>query len=63
KVEIKVNKLGKVVSASITKGTNITDQKLQKQALNAALKSTFEPDPKAPEVQKGTITYNFIRIN
>lgn len=63
KVEIKVNKLGKVVSASITKGTNITDQKLQKQALNAALKSTFEPDSKAPEVQKGTITYNFIRIN
>ena len=63
KVEIRVNRNGKVVSASITKGTNIADTRLQNQAIAAALKSTFQPDPNAPEIQKGTITYNFIRIN
>ena len=63
KVEIKVNRNGKVINATITKGTNITDTKLQKLAMEAALKSTFQPDQDAPEIQKGTITYNFIRIN
>lgn len=63
KVEIKVNRNGKVISATITQGTNIADTKLQNQAIAAALKSTFEPDQNAPEIQKGTITYRFIRIN
>jgi TonB family protein len=63
KVEIRVNRNGKVVRAKIAKGTNIADTKLQNQAISAALKSTFQPDPNAPEIQIGTITYNFIRIN
>jgi hypothetical protein len=32
-------------------------------ARDAALQAVFNPDPKAPEVQTGTITYNFIRLN
>ena len=63
-VTIWVNKEGKVVKALAgAKGTNITDLSLRKLAQDAALRSVFQPDPNAPDVQKGTITYNFIRLN
>ncbi|MDX9905897.1 MAG: energy transducer TonB [Bacteroidales bacterium] len=63
-VSIKVDRSGKVTSATAgAKGTNVSDQSLWQLARDAALRSTFEADPDAPESQIGTITYNFIRQN
>lgn len=63
-VDIWVNKEGKVVKAMAgAKGTTIVDLRLRKVAEEAALRSVFQPDPNAPYTQKGTITYNFIRLN
>ena len=63
-VTIWVNNKGKVVKAVTgAKGTNISDAQLRQLAREAALRSLFTPDPNAPDEQKGTITYNFIRIN
>ncbi|MBP6871396.1 MAG: energy transducer TonB [Bacteroidales bacterium] len=63
-VSIKVDRSGKVISATAgAKGTNVSDQSLWQLARDAALRSTFEADPDAPESQIGTITYNFIRQN
>jgi len=63
-VKIWVNRDGMVTRAQPgVKGTTITDQNLQNVARDAALQAVFNPDPKAPEIQTGTITYNFIRLN
>lgn len=63
-VDIWVDKTGRVVRAEAgAKGTNISDLELREQARQAALQSTFSPDPNAPDLQRGTITYNFIRLN
>jgi outer membrane biosynthesis protein TonB len=63
-VTIKVDKKGNVVSAVAgAKGTNVSDQTLWHLAKDAALRSRFIADPKAPDTQVGTITYNFIRQN
>lgn len=63
-VDIKVDRNGKVVSAMAgAKGTTISDLRLRRLAEEAALRSVFSPDPNAPERQRGTITYNFIRLN
>ncbi len=62
-VSIKVNKLGKVTYASAgAKGTIISEISLRKQAEDAALKTVFAPDDKAPEEQRGTITYVFKKV-
>lgn len=57
-VNISVNKEGKVVSASIGKGTNTGDDHLLQSAKAAALKAQFSPTDK-PTLQMGTITYIF----
>lgn len=63
-VEIRVDRDGKVVSAIAgARGTTITDLKLRRLAEEAARRSVFARDPNAPDRQKGTITYNFIRLN
>jgi TonB family protein len=63
-VDIWVDRSGKVVRAEAgAKGTNISDLDLREQARQAALRSTFSADPDALPLQKGTITYNFIRLN
>lgn len=63
-VDIRVNREGKVVSAIAgARGTTISDLSLRRLAEEAALRSVFASDPNAPEVQTGTITYNFIRLN
>jgi len=63
-VTIWVNKQGKVIRAlEGAQGTTISDFKLHALARDAALKAVFTPDPNAPETQKGTITYNFVRRN
>jgi outer membrane biosynthesis protein TonB len=62
-VSIKVNKLGKVTYASAgAKGTTISELGLRKQAENAALHTVFSPDENAPDEQRGTITYKFVKV-
>jgi TonB family protein len=61
-VSIKVNREGKVTYASAgAKGTTISEINLRQQAENAARKTVFAPDPNAPEEQRGTITYLFVK--
>ncbi len=63
-VSIWVNRQGIVTRAVAgAKGTNISDLNLRKLAHDAAMRAKFSEDPNAPDLQKGTITYNFIRIN
>ena len=62
-VTIYVNKSGQVTKAySGAKGTTIAGLQLRKLAKDAALRAVYNPDPNAPDLQKGTITYNFIRL-
>ena len=59
-VTIKVNRNGNVISASPgAKGSTTTNTYLYAKAKEAALKTTFEANLKAPEIQVGTIIYNF----
>ncbi len=63
-VSIWVDKDGKVVRASPgAQGTTTTDPVLRQAAQDAALRSQFTPDPNAPDEQRGTITYIFLRQN
>lgn len=57
-INISVDKEGKVVSASVGKGTNTGDDHLLQSAKAAALKAQFSPTDK-PTLQMGTITYIF----
>lgn len=59
-VDIWVDREGNVRKAEIGKGTVITDASMREMAKNAALAAKFNPDTDAEELQKGTITYNFI---
>ncbi len=60
-VDVTVDRQGKVINANAGgKGSTTLDTYLLKVAREAALTATFDPKPDAPEVQKGTITYNFI---
>ncbi len=60
KVEILVDRSGKVVSAREgVRGTTTTDITLLRLAKEAALKSTFTSKDDAPAHQKGYITYYF----
>lgn len=58
-VEIRVDASGNVVSATITKGTTITNETLRNAAVAAAKKNKFST---GGGVAIGTITYNF-RLN
>ena len=59
-VEIKVDKNGKVVYARAgAKGTDNSAPCLYKPAEEAALKTTWNVDEKAPVIQSGTIVYKF----
>jgi hypothetical protein len=61
-VSIKVDREGKVTYASAgAKGTTISEINLRQQAENAARKTIFAPDADAPEEQRGTITYVFVK--
>lgn len=62
-VTIWVDRMGRVTKAiGGAKGTTVSDLQLRKLAKEAALRAKFNPDPSAPEIQKGTITYNFIKL-
>lgn len=59
-VTIRVNRKGKVISASPgAKGSTTTNSYLYRKAKEAALKTTFEAKASAPEIQIGTMIYNF----
>lgn len=63
-VSIWVDKSGRVIRAEILqKGTTVSDINLRNMAKQAALKAIFAADPEAVEIQKGIITYNFIKLN
>lgn len=57
-IAIKVDKNGRVVDATFKRfqSTAVDDCNIN-NALIAARKATFNPDPNAPDVQEGTITY------
>jgi len=60
-VEVSVDRSGKVTQAVPgVKGSNTLDEFLLKIAKAAALETLFDPNPNAPLVQKGTITYTFV---
>ena len=59
-VDIKVDREGRVVEATIGKGTDIYNSSMRESALRAARNSIFNKDENAPEIQSGTITYKFI---
>lgn len=60
-VDIWVDRSGNVKRASVSpRGTTILDANLRNTAVKAAYNSTFSEDVKAPDLQKGTITYTFI---
>ena len=61
-VDIWVDKEGRVQRAEIGKGTTTTNSDMRASALQAARNSVFVKDDKAADLQKGTITYNFIII-
>jgi protein TonB len=59
-VTIRVNRSGKVISATPgAKGSTTTNAYLYAKAKEAALKTTFEANSQAPEIQIGSIIYNF----
>ena len=59
-IRIWVNRDGKVTRTEYEpKGSNTSNGYLIDQARSAALKARFNPDQRAPEEQKGTITYIF----
>ncbi len=59
-VTIRVNRNGKVINATAgAKGSTTTNSYLYSKAKEAALKTTFEANSSAPEIQIGTIIYNF----
>jgi outer membrane biosynthesis protein TonB len=60
-VSIWVDREGQVKKAQVNpKGTTVLDARLRQIAVDAALNSTFTTDQSAAELQRGTITYNFI---
>jgi outer membrane biosynthesis protein TonB len=62
-VEVWVDRNGNVTKAIAgAKGTTTSNRSLWTKAQQAALNAKFSVNLNAPEEQKGTITYNFIRL-
>lgn len=59
-VDIQVNREGKVVKAEARAPVNLGDTMLPVYATQAAEETVFNEDPKAPAIQRGTITYHFV---
>jgi hypothetical protein len=60
KVDIQVDRSGKVIKADAKPGKQITDPMLIEYATQAAERTVFNADTKAPAVQRGSITYKFV---
>ena len=62
RVEITVNREGKVIKAKVLeKESDTRDENLYEAALNAAYRSRFNLDNSSPVRQVGSITFNFVR--
>lgn len=60
-VEVHVNPKGQVVSARISEASaSLNETCLPQSALDAAQRSRFQPNDKAPSLQKGFIYYTFV---
>lgn len=59
-VDIQVNRAGEVIKAEAKPSGNISDAMLPIYATQAAERTVFNSDSKAPTVQRGTITYRFV---
>ena len=59
-VDIQVDRSGKVIKAEARPVSNADDPMLLVYATQAAENTQFNSEPKAPAVQKGTITYKFV---
>ena len=59
-VDIQVDRAGRVVKAEPRSSRNLNDPMLPIYAKQAAEGTVFNSEPKAPTIQKGTITYNFV---
>lgn len=59
-VDIAVNRQGRVVSATPRQNRSITDEQIYLYAQAAAQRTLFNADPKAPNIQNGTIRYTFV---
>lgn len=61
-VDIWVDREGNVKRAQVkAKGTTVVDPSVRQIAIDAALNSTFVKDAQAVELQRGTITYTFVK--
>lgn len=60
-VAIVVNQAGRVLEAKVVEQESKVDDCLWEVAVDAALRSEFSVDVRAPELQEGTITYNFVK--
>lgn len=60
-VSITVNRKGKVQKAEVIASLSKQDDCLYDVAVDAALRSSFNESSGAPELQTGTITYNFVK--
>ena len=60
KVDIQVDRSGRVIKAEAKSTKASGDPMLTEYALQAAERSVFNADTKAPTVQKGSITYQFV---
>ena len=60
KVDIQVDRSGKVIKAEVRSTKATGDPMLTEYAVQAAERSVFNSDTKAPTVQKGSITYKFV---
>lgn len=61
-VDVWVNRGGQVTKAEINrKKSTIDDVKMQNEAIDAAKRSSFVPDPNALETERRTIIYHYIK--
>lgn len=60
-IDIWVDKEGRVQRVETGKGTTTTNSNMLESAKRAALNSIFDKDDKAADLQKGSITYTFIK--
>jgi len=60
KVDIQVDRFGRVIKAEAKLSKNSSDPLLKEYATQAAERTVFNADTKAPAIQKGSITYMFV---
>lgn len=60
KVDIQVDRFGRVIKAEAKLSKNSSDPLLKEYAIQAAERTVFNADTKAPAIQKGSITYMFV---